>query len=169
MYHQAITQLKKLLGQLDNWLGAARVYAEDRKFDPSVLVMARLAPDQWALGRQIQGACDSATNAAARLAGTTDETWLNKTETTLDGLSAQVRSTIGYLDRFSANDFEAAATSKQTPSYWYERPMPASDFLLQDALPNFYFHLAHAYAILRHNGVRLDKFDYIGALTPPAE
>jgi hypothetical protein len=76
-----------------------------------------------------------------------------------------VRAVLEYLDGFSANDFAEAATRSVTQPRWEGKTMAGSDYFVEHAVPNFYFHLSHVYAILRANGVALGKRDYLGALS----
>jgi len=164
MYYETLGQMKKMLGQLDKWLEAATAYAQSKSFDPNVFVGLRLAPDQFAFARQVQSACDTAKLAAARLAGKDAPTHPD-TEQTLEELRARVRTVVAYLEGFSAKDFNAAATRVITQPRWEGKVMSGADYFLEHAVPNFFFHITHAYAILRHNGVNIGKRDYLGPLT----
>jgi uncharacterized protein len=164
MYIQIVAQMKKQLGQLDKWLEAAAGHAATKKFEPAQFLGARLVVDQFAFARQVQTACDTAKLAAARLTGK-DAPKQDDTEATLDELRARVQSTIAYLDTFSAGDFESAATRSISQPRWEGKTMAGSDYFIEHALPNFYFHLTTAYAILRANGVAIGKRDYLGPLT----
>lgn len=161
MYFETFQQIKKQLGQLKTWFDLATTHAEAKKFDPNLFVGFRLAPDQFAFARQVQIACDTAKTAAAMLTGKTAPTHAD-TETTLAELGARVASVIGYLDTFTAKDFEGAATRVITMPRWEGKVMSGSDYFLEHAVPNFFFHLTHCYALLRHNGVSLGKKDYLG-------
>lgn len=163
MYYQTIREMKKILGQMDKWLEAAAASAQTRSFDPNVFLGLRLAPDQFAFARQVQTACDTAKLAAARLAGK-EAPKHPDTEQTLDELRARVGSVVAYLETFSEKDFEGAATRVVTQPRWEGKVMTGADYFLEHALPNFFFHATHAYAILRHNGVNLGKRDYLGPL-----
>lgn len=163
MYFEAFTQIKKTLGQLDKWLEAAAAHATAKSFDPAVYLTLRLAPDQFPFLRQVQTACDTAKLAAARLSGK-DAPKHADDEQTLDQLRARVQSVLEYLNGFSAADFEGAATRKVTQPRWENKFMFGADYFWQHALPNFYFHSTHSYAILRHNGVGLGKRDFLGQL-----
>jgi hypothetical protein len=167
MYYAIIGQMKKQLGQLDKWLETAAAHAKEKKFDPNVFVGLRLAPDQFPFARQVQAACDSAKLAASRLGGK-EAPVQPDTEQTLDELRARVRSVVTYLESFTAKDFESAATRSITQPRWEGKTMTGADYFLEHALPNFYFHLTTAYALLRHNGVNVGKRDYLGALTQKA-
>ena len=167
MYYETFKQMKKMLGQLDKWLEAADAYAKAKSFDSSVFAGLRLAPDQFAFGRQVQIACDTAKLAASRLTG--KEAPSNPdTEQTIDELRARVATTLAYLDGFTAKDFEGAATRVITQPRWEGKTMTGADFFMEHALPNFFFHITHAYALLRHNGVGIGKRDYLGTLTQKA-
>ncbi len=164
MYDVIFGQFKKQLGQMDKWLEAAGAFAKSKSFDPNVFVGMRLAPDQFAFARQVQTACDTAKLAASRLTGKEAPSHPD-TEQTLDELRARVQSVIGYLGGFTAKDFEGAATRTVTQPRWEGKVMSGADYFVEHALPNFYFHLTHVYAILRHNGVSLGKRDYLGAVS----
>ena len=124
----------------------------------------RLAPDQFAFVKQVQTACDTTKLAASRLSGK-DAPSHPDTEATLADLRTRVASTIAYLDGFTAKDFESASTRVITQARWEGRTMTGADYFIEHAVPNFYFHLAHVYAILRHNGVHVGKRDFLGPLT----
>lgn len=164
MYNEMFGQMKKQLGLVSKWFDAAEAHAKERSFDPNVLVSARLAPNQFALARQVQIACDTAKLGASRLTGKEAPSQAD-TEQTLDELRARVQSVISYLDGFSAKDFEGAATRVVTQPRWEGKVMTGADYFLEHVVPNFYFHLSHVYALLRHNGVNVGKRDYLGPLT----
>jgi hypothetical protein len=164
MYFETFRQMKKMLAQLDKWLESAAAFAQKKSFDPNLFVGFRLAPDQFALARQVQSACDAVKLAASRLSGKEAPVHPD-TEQTLDELHARVRSVIAYLDGFSAKDFEGAAARVITLPRWEGKVMTGADYFLEHAVPNFFFHLTHTYAILRHNGVDVGKRDYLGTLT----
>jgi hypothetical protein len=164
MYHEAFAQMKKLLGQLDKWLDTAVAHAKNRSFDPNLFLGFRLAPDQFAFARQVQVACDTAKLAASRLTGKDAQTQAD-TEQTIDELKARIAAVIGYLDGMTAKDFEGAAARTISMPRWEGKVMTGADYFLEHAQPNFFFHLSHAYAILRHNGVPLGKRDYLGAIS----
>jgi hypothetical protein len=167
MYYETFRQMKKMLGQVDRWLEAAAAYAKEKSFDPTLFLGFRLAPDQFAFARQVQTACDTAKLAASRLTGKAAPSHPD-TEKTLDELRARVQSVVAYLDGFSAADFEGAATATITQPRWEGKTMTGADYFLEHAVPNFFFHLTTAFAILRHNGVQIGKRDYLGALTQRA-
>ncbi len=167
MYYEFFRQMKKTLGQLEGWLGAAAAHAQTKGFDPNVFLTLRLAPDQFALARQVQVASDTAKVAAARLTGKEAPSHPD-TEQTLDELRARVKSIIAHLDTLTAKDFEGAATRVVTQPRWEGKTMTGADYFLEHAVPNFFFHTTHTYALLRHAGVSLGKRDFLGALTQKA-
>ena len=164
MYLDIVRQMKKQLAQIDKWFDLAVAHAEAKKFDPNVLAGMRLAPDQFALARQVQIVCDTAKLGASRVSGK-DAPSHADTEQTIDELRARVASVIAYLDTFTAADFAGVATRTVTQPRWEGKIMTAHDYFLEHVVPNFYFHLTHVYAILRHNGVGIGKRDYLGALS----
>ena len=168
MYTEILSQMKKQLGQLDKWLGAAAACAVSKHFDPAVFPTLRLAADQFPLMRQVQICCESARLAASYLSGKPAESYPDS-EQGIEELQARVRSTIADLESFTPADFANAATAVVSQPRWKGEWMTGADYLVQHALPNFYFHLTTAYAILRHNGLGLGKRDFLGAQTkhPP--
>ena len=164
MHYAMFGQFKKQLGQIDAWLDRATEHAKERGFDVNTLLSARLAPDQFPFSRQVQIACDTAKLAASRLTGKEAPSHAD-TEATVDELRARVRSVISYLDGLGVKDFEGAATRTVTQPRWEGKTMTGANYFLEHAVPNFFFHLSHVYAILRHNGVNVGKRDYRGALS----
>jgi hypothetical protein len=164
MYYAMFGQMKKQLRQVSTWLDKAEAHAKSKPFDANVLLGARLAPDQFPLARQLQITCDTAKLAASRLTGK-DAPAHADTEKTIDELRERLRSVVEYLDGLREEDFAGAATRTITQPRWEGKVMTGADYFLEHALPNFYFHLSHTYALLRHNGVELGKRDYLGALT----
>jgi hypothetical protein len=156
-------QFSNMLGNLDRWLDKATEYATTRGFDPNVLLSSRLAPDQFPLLRQIQSACDTAKISASLLAGKTPPKHPD-TEQTIPELKARIASVRSYLEEFTQEEFEAAATRVLSPPALRGRSALGADYLAGFSLPNFYFHVSMAYAILRHNGVPLGKLDFIGRI-----
>jgi hypothetical protein len=164
MIYQSIRQMNKMLGQLDAWLVKATEYAQKKAFDANTLLVSRLAPDQYPFVRQVQLGCDHAKFAPARLTGKEAPKHADD-EQTIDGLRNRIRSVRTWLDGFNATDFEGAEKRVVTYQRWEGKVMMGEDYLLEHAMPQFYFHLTHAYAILRHNGVDIGKMDYLGQLS----
>jgi len=164
MYYSLLGQMKKQLGQMDKWFDAAVQFAEQKTFSPDVFLGMRLAPDQLPFVKQVQIACDTAKLGASRIAGK-DAPKHDDAEQTLEELRARVKDVISYLDGFTAEDFEGVAQRSVTQPRWQGKTMSGADYFLEHALPNFFFHVTHVYALLRHNGVGLGKKDYLGQLT----
>jgi len=164
MYELLFKQFKKELTQVDLWLDMAAEFAKTKSFDVNTLLTARLAPDQFPLVRQIQTACDTAKLACARVTGK-DAPSHPDTETTVEQLKARIASVLAYLNGFSAKDFEGADSRKVSQPRWEGKHMLANEYFVEHALPNFFFHLSHTYAILRHNGVPLGKKNFLGTLS----
>ena len=161
---QAVLQMKKMLVNLDRWLEKGVEHAKKKSFDPNVLASSRLAPDMYPLTRQVQAACDAAKFAAARLAGKEAPKHEDK-EQTIDELRARIKTCTSYLDTLVEADFKGAETRQITLPFLEGKIISGTTYLYDLSLPNFYFHVTTAYAILRHSGVDLGKIDYIGSLS----
>jgi uncharacterized protein len=161
--HAAVTEFSKMLTNLDRFFDKAIATAEAKKFDPEILLLARLAPDQFALARQVQIACDTAKLGASRLTGKAAPSH-DDSETTINELRVRIGETIAYLAGFSEADFAGSDARLITQPRWEGKTLTGHQFAHQHMIPNFYFHVAMAYAILRHNGVDLGKRDYLGAM-----
>ncbi len=159
-----VVEMKKLLGQMTTWLDKAEAHAAAKGYDPNVLLQARLAPDMFPLVRQLQNACDNAKFAAAFTAGKEPPSHPD-TEQTFGEIRVRIASVIEYLGTFTPADLDGTDSREVKRPRWEGRSMRATDYFLQQAMPNFFFHLTTAYAILRHNGVDLGKRDYIGKLS----
>jgi uncharacterized protein len=161
LHDASVSQMSKMLRNLEGWLDKAEAHAKLKGFEVDVLTSARLAPDQYPLVRQIQSACDTAKFTAARLAGVTAPSHPD-TETTIAELRQRIRSTLAWLETVTPEQFAGAAEREVTLSFMPGKAMKGADYLVDMALPNFYFHTTTTYAILRHNGVELGKYDFIG-------
>ncbi len=159
-----VLEIKKLLGNLDTFLGKAIAHAEAKKYDPNTLLQFRLAPDMLPLVFQIQSTCDSAKYAAARTSGKTPPSHAD-TETTIDETRKRIATVVAYLDEFKASDFEHVTTHKISLPRWEGKAMNGLDYFIEHAQPNFMFHLSMSYAILRHNGIEVGKRDYLGTMS----
>src|SRR5688500_7819553 len=153
-----------MLDNVDAWLDRAEEHAKKRGYSAEVLLQARLAPDQFPLLRQIQAACDQAKAAAARLAGKEPPVHADE-EKTLAEIRARIAKLREYLGTLGAKDFEGADARVISPNFLPGKGLIAADYLRELAVPNFYFHVTTAYAILRHNGVEVGKNHFIGGLT----
>jgi uncharacterized protein len=163
IFETTIPPFIKMLHNLNHLLTKSAQYADSKKFEFDVLLNSRLAPDQFALTRQIQIACDTAKLAASRLTGKEAPSHPD-TEKTLPELKARIESVINYLETFKAKDFAEAATRHITQARWEGKYLTGEEFVFHHAVPNFYFHITTAYAILRHNGADVGKKDYLGQM-----
>lgn len=163
MYYALLHQLKKQLQQVDVWFDKAEAHAKAKSYDPNLFVPYRLAPDQFALARQVDSACDTVKFAASRLTGK-DAPKNDDDEKTLAELRARVKSAIAYVDTFSEGDFAASATKTISSPRWEGKTMTGHEYFLNHSIPNFYFHVTHVYAILRHAGVDVGKRDFLGPM-----
>jgi uncharacterized protein len=153
------------LNALSGVLDKAAAFAAAKKIDPVVLLSSRLSPDMFNLTRQVQVVTDQARRGSARLAGTEPPSYEDN-ETTIDQLKARIAKTIAYLKTIDTKQIDASADREITfplggPT---KGQMKGSDYLNHFVLPNFYFHLTAAYAILRHCGVDIGKRDFLGAI-----
>jgi hypothetical protein len=162
--YPTLLEMKKLLGNMSGWLDRAESHAAARKYEPNTLLQARLAPDMFPLVRQFQNACDNAKFAAAFTTGKEPPSHPD-TEQTFAEVRARIATVIDYLGTFTARDFEGADGRTVQRPRWEGKSLSGSDYFLEQAMPNFFFHLTMAYAILRHNGVELGKRDYLGKLS----
>jgi len=163
MYTASAPVFTRMLGNVLNWLEAAKAHAEAKKFDTSVYLGLRLAPDMLPFKNQIQIASDAVKGCMARLAGQPVPSWEDK-EATLDELIERVRRTIDYVNSVPAAQVEGSEERViEVPRRSGEAlKFRGEDFLRHFAMPNFYFHITTTYALLRHAGVPLGKMDYLG-------
>ncbi len=164
MHAASVPVFNQLLGALGEILAKAEAHATEKKIDPNALLHARLFPDMFPLIRQVQIACDFAKGVCARLAGVDVPVYDDK-ETTFEELRALVAKTIAFIGGLDAMQFDGSETRDITlrPGTPKERSIAGQPYLLSYGLPQFFFHLTTAYALLRHNGVELGKKDYMGA------
>ncbi len=145
-------------------LDKAAAHAAAKKIDPSVLLGWRLAPDMFALTRQVQVACDQAKNGAGRLAGVELPRY-EDTESTIDALKERIAKTLAFLNGLDAKAIDAAGEREITfPLGPSQAQMKGADYLHHFVLPNFYFHRTAAYSIVRNFGVDVGKRDFLGAI-----
>jgi hypothetical protein len=161
LYTLSVPMLKAMLTNFSAILRKAEEDAARRKIEPAVFLGARLAPDMFALTRQVQIASDQA-KGVARLAGVTPPSFADQ-EASFAELYARIANTITFLDTLSPAQFEGAETREVRFEIGpYKFQFTGSDYLTQWTLPNFFFHLTTAYDILRHNGVDIGKRDFLG-------
>jgi len=162
MYQASTPAFIRTLESMSAILDKAAAHAAAKKIDPSVLVNARLAPDMFPLSRQIQIATDGVKGCAARLAGI-DVPSFPDTETTIPELKARIAKTVEFLKSVPAEKIDG---SEERPINLKVGPYDLSfvglPYLFNFVIPNFYFHITAAYAILRHNGVDIGKKDFLG-------
>jgi uncharacterized protein len=163
LYEASVPQFIKMLHNLEQWVDKAVAHATAKSFDPAVLLAARLAPDQYPLLRQIQVACDAAKFPTAYLSGK-EAPRHPDTEQTLDEVRERIKKCLTFLGSVSAADFAGAEARKVQLPFLPGKYVLGADYLYEMALPNFYFHVTTAYAILRHNGVDVGKRDFIGGM-----
>jgi uncharacterized protein len=162
IYDASIPPMLHALGTLSAVLDKASAHCEKEKIDPTALLTARLFPDMFTLTRQVQVVSDTAKGGAARLAGVEAPKFAD-TEASFADLKARIEKTAGFLKSLQSGAFGSGDRAIEVkfpqrtllfPSGW--------NYLLSFVFPNVYFHSATAYDILRHNGVKLGKGDYLG-------
>ncbi|RYF27764.1 MAG: DUF1993 domain-containing protein [Comamonadaceae bacterium] len=153
---------KTTLGNLSHILDKAQAHADARKFDASVLTQFRLAPDMLPFTRQVLIACDAAKNGVARISGV-EAPKFEDNETTFADLKVRIQKTLDWLATVPAASLDGTEDKSITFPVGRDktRTMSGEAYLKHWMLPNFFFHVTMAYAILRHNGVDLGKSDYL--------
>ena len=152
-----------MLFNLKNLLAKAQAHADLKKYDANTLLNERLAPDMFPLIKQIQIATDAATFCAARLSGSTPPSNPD-TEQSMSEITARIDKVIQYLNGFKEADFSSWSEQKVTVSWMKDKSLKSEDYLIQMVIPNFYFHMTAAYALLRRNGIEIGKGDFLGEL-----
>lgn len=161
MYPQMM-QFIKMLHTLSRLLDKAQMHAEANNLDLEVILNSRLSPDMLPLTSQVLMACDTAHLATSVLTDGNDPVF-EGIEKTIPELKARIEGTIEYISSKSESDFSDWEERIVAPKGWAGAFL-GKDYFYQHAVPNFYFHMVTAYAILRHKGVRIGKMDYIGHL-----
>jgi hypothetical protein len=162
LYDVAVPTFTRQLAALITCLQKGESFTQAKKLSPELLAGYRLAPDMFPLSKQVQIATDHAKGACARLAGLEVPAYEDN-ETTLATLIARVQKTLAYIGEFKPEQFAEAAERDvhlQFPGLTLE--FKGQPYLLNFALPNFYFHVTASYAILRHAGVEVGKGDFLG-------
>ena len=163
MYYRVVMQCAQSLKNVEPWLNKAEQYAAAKKFDIGVLLSGRLAPDQKPFIYQVQSACDYVKAAAAWLSGQTPPKHPD-TEQTVGELRARIQKTLAFVETVNEAQFAGASERKVSFSWAPGKSMTGHDYLVQMTIPNIYFHLTMAYAILRHNGIDIGKMDFLGSI-----
>lgn len=163
LYQASVPVFVQFLSALSANLKKGADHAAGKKFDSAVLVNARLAPDMFALARQVQIATDHAKGATARLTGSDIPSYADS-EATIEELQARIAKTLDFIQSFKPEQFNGSEERKITLKIGGEdRTFAATEYLFNFALPNFFFHVTTAYAILRHNGVDVGKRSFMTA------
>jgi uncharacterized protein len=163
MYQASAPRFARMLRNLSAILAKAQAHAEARKLDAAALTSFRLFPDMFPLTRQVQIACDTAKGAVARLAGV-EPPKHEDTEQTFAELQARIAKTLDFVESVKADRIDGSEAREVVLKLRSgELRLKGVDYLLSHAYPNFYFHVATAYGILRHNGVEIGKRDFIGS------
>ncbi len=162
MYQAAIPASIRVLNNLKGVIEKAEAWAAEKNVDQATVLNARLALDMFPFSRQVQLVTDTAKGLAARLSGTEVPSY-EDTETTFEQLYARVDKTIAFVQSIKPEQFEGAETRDITLTFrGNSTHFTGLNFLAVRALPNLYFHMTAAYAILRHNGVPVGKADFLG-------
>jgi len=163
MYYQVVEQCTQSLNNLETCLDKAERHAATKKFDVGVLMTSRLAPDMKDFIYQVQSACDYVKAAAAWLSGQMPPKHEDN-EQTIDELHARIRKTVAFAKSVKEAQYAGASERKVKLSWAPGKVISGKDYLLQVTIPNAFFHIAMAYAILRHNGVDVGKMDFLGPI-----
>jgi hypothetical protein len=163
MYSASVPVFLQLLGSLDGLLVKGQAHAADKGIEPDALLQARLSPDMFPLARQVQIACDFARSVPARLVGVEVPAYEDN-EQTFEQLRARIARTLAFLNgldpaQFIGSEAREIVLRPGTPK---ARTIGGEAYLLAYGLPQFFFHVTTAYALLRHNGVQIGKKDYMG-------
>lgn len=163
MYTSSVSVFKQMLGSLDAILAKAAAHVAEKSIEPTALTQARLFPDMFPLGKQVQIACDFARGVSARLAGAEVPKYDDR-EQTFDELRGLIARSLDFIGGLGAAQFEGAAQREIVirPGTPKERRFNGQAYLLSYGLPQFFFHVTTAYALLRHNGIEIGKRDYMG-------
>jgi hypothetical protein len=161
-YDISVPVFIRALTNLSAFLDKAAAHAEGEGKTPESLLETRLFSDMGALASQVQRASDASRFFVARIAQI-DNPSMPDTETTFPELKARIAATIAYLEsapREKIDGKEDMEVELKTPrATLHFKGLP---YLLDFALPNLFFHVTTAYALLRHQGVPVGKMDYIG-------
>ena len=163
MYAASVPVFRQMLGNLAHLLGKAEAHAEAKGFNPEALLQARLYPDMFPLVQQVQIACDFAKGVSARLADV-EVPSMPDTERSFADLHQRIAATLAFIDGLQDTLFEGSDEREVVlrPGTPKERRFDGQSYLLHYGLPQFFFHVTTAYALLRHNGVEIGKKDYMG-------
>lgn len=162
MYQTCVPVLVRALTNLSGVLAKGAAHAAERNIAPEVLLNTRITPDMFPLIRQVQIATDMAKGAGFRLAGE-EAPKMEDNESSFEELQARIATVIGMLNSFKPEQIDGSETRDIVLKMRSgEQHFKGQDYLLGFVLPNVYFHVTTAYAILRGVGVVLGKSDFIG-------
>jgi hypothetical protein len=163
MYAALLAQFQFTLANLDAILAKAEAHAESRSFPVDNFMALRLAPDMLPFWRQVTIACDVAKAAAAAYARI-DAPKFEDNETTVAQLRERIAKTLAFLATISPEQYTIADDDVVRVPFPPGKAMLARDAALSRSVPNFFFHVSMAYAILRAGGVNIGKMDYLGPI-----
>jgi uncharacterized protein len=163
IYQASVPVYVRTLTALSGTLEKAEADAKAREIDASILLSARLYPDMWSLAEQVRAACNHATRGPARLTGGSPPSFDGEDDS-FAGLKARIKWAIDFAKSIPESAFDGAESREIVFPVGSagQRKLSGRDYLLAFSMPNFYFHATTAYDILRHNGVPLEKDDFVG-------
>jgi len=164
VYTLTVPQVSKALRALSGFLSKAQAHAETLKVSPDLWLSERLAIDQFPFIKQVQIVTDTAKGMVARLIGV-EAPQYEDTESTLSELKTRIEKTLAYVEGVTKEQFDGAEERRVTLPYYPGQFLTGTNYLVEYALPNFYFHLTTTYSILRARGVAVGKGDFFGGLT----
>ena len=164
MYNASVPIFKQLLGALSAILNKAETHVISNKMNPDILLQASLSPDMFNFIRQVQIAADFAKGVTARLAGLEVPVYEDN-EVSFQELQARIAKTLLFISSINPKQIDGSeereiVTRPGTPK---EKKFTGQDYLLHYGLPQFFFHVTTAYAILRNKGIEIGKRDYMGS------
>jgi hypothetical protein len=162
-YFAIVAQCTQSLKNLETILDKAELDAVARKFDVGILMSGRLAPDMQPFTYQVTSACNYLKAAAAWLSGQTPPKHEDN-EKTIAEIRERIRKTVAFAESVAEGLYADAAERNIKLSWVPGKQIGGKDYVLQLTIPNVYFHLAMAYAILRQNGVQIGKMDFLGSM-----
>lgn len=157
LYDTTVPAFIRGLTALSHVLTLAEKYAKDNNISESDFTDARLAPDMLPLTFQIQNASNAVRNALTLVAQIEVVAFEND-ERTFANLQQRIALTLQALEGTDAKAFDGAESKTVERG---GKTFTGSEFLAQNSLPNFYFHISIAYAILRSKRVQIGKQDYL--------
>jgi len=163
LYSATVPVFKQMLLALSEVLKKGEEHAQNRKFDPAVLLQSRLFPDMLPLVRQVQIACDFAKSVPARIAGVEVAAY-EDSEQSFAELQQRIAKTLALIEGMTAEQLNGSTVKEVVlrPGTPNEKKLTVEDYALKYGMPQFFFHVTTAYNLLRHNGVEIGKKDYMG-------